>query len=203
MRKLKIFIMTFLFLAQAAASYATVVGQVGATYPIAEKDALTELKTKVRQVDWKKQFSGLKREARSFEPQDLKNLPKARHDRAFMVDPTYTLKSDIPDGKGGVLYPKGYTFNPLDYVSLPDVLVFIDGSDKKQVQWFQKSAWATYGNVEVLLTGGSYVEMEEKLGRTVFYAPAKVVKRFHITSVPSVLYQRGKLLEVDQFEIKK
>jgi len=25
---------------------------------------------------------------------------------------TYTTEIDVPDGKGGVLYPKGYTFNP-------------------------------------------------------------------------------------------
>jgi conjugal transfer pilus assembly protein TraW len=27
-----------------------------------------------------------------------------------------------------VLYPKGYSFNPLDYVSYPGVLVVIDGA---------------------------------------------------------------------------
>ena len=180
----------------------TVVGRAGAVYPIAEKDALSELMQKVRQVDWKRQFSGLGQSVQAFQPSDLARLPRARHDRTFMVDPTYTLPFDIPDGKGGILYPKGYTFNPLDYVSLPDVLVFIDGADKRQLEWFQNSPYAKAPNVMLLLTGGSYPEVEKKLQRPVFYAPEKVTKRFRIKAVPSVLYQRGKLLEVKEFEIK-
>ncbi len=180
----------------------TVVGKAGATNPIAEQDALSELMQKVKRVEWKKQFSGLRQSVRAFQPTDLARLPRARHDRTFMVDPTYTLPFDIPDGKGGILYPKGYTFNPLDYVSLPDVLVFIDGADKKQLEWFQESPYAKTPNVMLLLTGGSYPEVERKLQRPVFYAPEKITKRFQIEAVPSILYQRGKFLEVKEFEIK-
>ena len=180
----------------------TVVGRAGAVYPIAENDALTELMQKVRHVDWKRQFTDIRRSVRAFQPPDLANLPRARHDRTFMVDPTYTLLFDIPDGKGGILYPKGYTFNPLDYVSLPDILVFIDGADMKQLEWFQKSPYAKAPNVMLLLTGGSYPKVEQTLQRPVFYAPERIKKRFRIEAVPSVLYQRGKLLEVKEFEIK-
>ena len=180
----------------------TVVGRAGAVYPIAEKDALSELMQRVRQVEWKKQFSGIRQSVRAFQPTDLARLPRVRHDRIFMVDPTYTLPFDIPDGKGGILYPKDYTFNPLDYVSLPDVLVFIDGADKRQLEWFQKSPYAKAPNVMLLLTGGSYPEVEKKLQRPVFYAPEKITKRFKIEAVPSVLYQKGEFLEVKEFEIK-
>ncbi len=180
-----------------------IVGRAGAVYPIAEKDALSELMQKVRQIDWKRQFSDIKQSVQAFRPPDLARLPRAKHDRTFMVDPTYTLPFDIPDGKGGILYPKGYTFNPLDYVSLPDVLVFIDGADKKQLEWFQKSPYAKTPNVMLLLTGGSYPAVEQKLQRPVFYAPEKITKRFRIKAVPSVLYQRGKFLEVKEFEIRK
>ncbi len=181
----------------------TVVGRTGATYPIAEQDAMTELMRKVRQVDWKRQFADIGQSVRAFQPPDLARLPRAKHDRTFMVDPTYTLPFDIPDGKGGILYPKGYTFNPLDYVSLPDVLVFIDGADRRQLEWFQKSPYAKTPNVMLLLTGGNYPDVERKLQRPVFYAPEKITKRFRIEAVPSVLYQKGKFLEVKEFEIKK
>ena len=181
----------------------TIVGRAGATYPIAEQDAMTELMQKVRRVDWKRQFSDIRQSVRAFRPPDLARLPRAKHDSTFMVDPTYTLTFHIPDGKGGILYPKGYTFNPLDYVSLPDVLVFIDGADKRQLEWFQESPYEKAPNVMLLLTGGSYPEVEQKLQRPVFYAPEKITKRFRIEAVPSVLYQRGKSLEVKEFEIKK
>ena len=181
----------------------TVVGRAGAIYPIAEQDALNELMQKVKRVDWKRQFSEIEQSVQAFRPPDLARLPRAKHDRTFMVDPTYILPFDIPDGKGGILYPKGFTFNPLDYVSLPDILVFIDGADKRQLEWFQKSPYAKSPNVMVLLTSGNYPEVERKLQRPVFYAPEKITKRFRIEAVPSVLYQRGKLLEVKEFEIKK
>ena len=180
----------------------TVVGRAGATYTIAEQDAMTELLQKVRHVDWKRQFLDIRQSVRTFQPSDLARLPRARHDRTFIVDPTYTLPFYIPDGKGGILYPKGYTFNPLDYVSLPDILVFIDGADMKQLEWFQKSSYAKAPNVMLLLTGGSYPEVEKKFQRLVFYAPEKITKRFRIKAVPSVLYQKGKFLEVREFEIK-
>ena len=181
----------------------TIVGRAGAIYPIAEKDALSELMQRVSQVDWNKQFSVIRKSVRAFQPPDLARLPRARHDRTFMVNPTYTLPFDIPDGKGGILYPKGYTFNPLDYVSLPDILVFIDGADRRQLEWFQKSPYAKAPNVMLLLTGGNYPKVEKTLQRPVFYAPEKITKRFKIEAVPSVLYQRGKLLEIKEFEIKK
>ena len=211
MKKTSVTFMAFLLLAASFAAgcivpapgYAIVVGQAGATYPIAEKDALKEIKQRVKEVDWAKEREALKRSVLDYRPTDLPSLPRARRDRAFMVDPLYTLKRYIPDGKGGILYPKGYTFNPLDYLSLPDVLVFIDGDDKAQVEWFQKSAWSKYGNVQVMLTGGSYRETEKELERPVFYAPAQMIKRFRIAAVPSVLYQRGKLLEVKEFDIRK
>ena len=180
----------------------TVVGRAGATYPIAEKDALSELMQKIRQVDWKKQFSGLKQSALSFEPPDLARLPRAKRDRTFSVDPTYTLPFNIPDGKGGILYPKGYTFNPLDYVGLPDVFVFFDGGDKKQVEWFMRSPYAKESNVMIFLAGGSYLQLAKKLHRPIFYTTDQIARRFKLKAVPSVLFQQGKFLEVKEFEIE-
>ena len=190
--------------ADAVATSGVVVGQVGATYLIVERDAMSELMEKVRHVDWKRWMSGLRHDVETYRPSDLpeEKLPRARHEAAFMVDPTYTLPFDIPDGKGGILYPKGFTFNPLDYVSLPGAIVFIDGSDKKQVSWFKKSPYARSGAVMLLLTGGNYMKVERELGRPVFYADDQIVKRFDITALPAVIFQRGKLLEVTEIKIE-
>jgi len=187
----------------AAESYAAVVGSEGATYPIAERDALEELKERVGQVDWSRHFERLKKSLKSFRPENLSALPKAKENRTFTVDMTYTLDFDIPDGKGGILYPKGYTFNPLDYASLQNVLVFINGEDRNQVEWFRRSEYAKDPRAMLLLTGGSYVALSEKLQRPVFYATRQIVDRFKLQAVPSVLYQKGKLVEVKEFEIEK
>ena len=91
-------------------------GEVGRTWPIAEQDALTEIEAKARQVEWRKVLERKKVEAYQGPP-DKGSLPRARRDRTVPVDLTYTTSIDVPDGKGGILYPKGYTFNPLDYVT--------------------------------------------------------------------------------------
>ena len=41
---------------------------------------------------------------------------------------TYTTEIDVPDGKGGILYPKGYTFNPLEYLTYSKTIIVINGS---------------------------------------------------------------------------
>lgn len=185
-----------------AVSYASAAGSAGAVYPIAERDALEEIQERVGKVDWNSHFERLKKSLKSYRPGNLYPLPKAKEDRIFAVDLTYTLEFDIPDGKGGILYPKGYTFNPLDYAGLPNVLVFIDGEDRGQVEWFRRSEYAKNPGAMLLLTDGSYFSLSEKLHRPVFYATRQIVERFNLRAVPSVLYQKEKLVEVKEIGVK-
>jgi conjugal transfer pilus assembly protein TraW len=186
----------------APVSYASVVGSGGAVYPIHEKDALEELHERIKQVNWNRHLEGLGRSIKAYRPGTLHPLPKAREDRTFTVDLTYTLEFDIPDGSGGILYPKGYTFNPLDYAGLPNTLVFIDGEDTEQVAWFRNSGYAKNPRVMLLLTNGSHVSVSGKLQRPVFYATRQIAERFRLQAVPSVLYQKGRLVEVKEFAIE-
>lgn len=176
-------------------------GRVGAVYPIAEPDSLAEIREKAAKVDWKKVFDKekLTRKVRNFKPKDLKRLPAARRDRAFLSDLTYTLDVDIPDGKGGILYPKGYTFNPLDYLRFRRTIVVINGNDCRQVEWFRKSPWNKDTNVMLLLTDGGYFELGKRLRRPVFYASALIVDRLGLKAVPSVVRQQGRFMEVREY----
>ena len=91
-------------------------GNFGMTYRIAERDALTEIEERAKQVDWHKVLD--KRKIENYQgPPDRVRLPRAKRNRSFQVDMTYTTEIDVPDGKGGILYPTGYTFNPLDYIN--------------------------------------------------------------------------------------
>ena len=76
-------------------------------------------------AEWRKVLER-KKDERYLGPPDKGALPRARRDRTFPVDLTYTTSIDVPDGKGGILYPKGYIFNPLDYVIYPKTLVVND-----------------------------------------------------------------------------
>ena len=105
---------------------------------------------------------------------------------------------DISDGKGSVLYPKGYSFNPLDYLNMSSILVVIDADDSKQVGWFKSSVYAEDYRTRLLLSGGGYYDLSEELKRPVFYLQENVASRLQLSAVPSIVRQSGKKLEVTE-----
>ena len=89
-----------------ASMHAKVLGTYGVTYQISEKDALAEIEARARQVDWSKVLD--KKKVENYQgPPDRMSLPRAKRNRSFLVDMTYTTEIDVPDGKGGILYPEG------------------------------------------------------------------------------------------------
>lgn len=179
-------------------------GTFGATYPVMEKDAIEEIKENASKTDWSKHFNKKKiQEAvKGYRPDHIARLPRATHDRTFKVDMSYTLDFDIPDGKGGILYPKGYTFNPLDYVEFPNVLVVIDASDKEQVTWLTSSRYVKDYRTTLLITDGGFWDLSHNLKRPVFYAARQIVERLQLKAVPSVIRQSGRYMEINEIAIR-
>jgi len=133
-----------------------------------------------------------------YQPHNLKQLPAATENRTFLVDMTYTLTTDLFDRDGRLLYPKGYTFNPLDYVSFPGGMVVLDGANSKQLNWFKKSPYYENHQAKLLISGGYAYELVQELKRPVFYLTQKVSERLHLAVVPSVVVQQGKNLQVSE-----
>jgi len=194
-----------LLIALKSTAYAKDLGAVDATYPVLEKDGLQEIEERAGQIDWGKYFNKnkMKKMVTNFRPEDMTALKTAERNRTVTVDTTYILQYDIHDGKGGILYPKGYTFNPLDYVVFPNTLVFINGSDRMQVEWFKASAYYKDHKVMLLITDGSFQELSEGLKRPVYYAKREIVERFKLRAVPSVVIQKGRNMEVREIAIKR
>ncbi len=196
----------FVWLLVASTAVARDLGTFGAVYDIVEKDALKELEEKAKSVDFSKAVdrNALVRRARNFTPEDVKEMKMigpARKDHTFLVDMTYTLGRDIKDDKGNIVYPAGYTFNPLNYVAYPRTLVILNGKRPEQVRWFEESAYAKDAQVTLLLTDGSYSELSRYLRRPVFYASTKLIEAFEIQAVPSVVRQSGAYMEVTEVRI--
>ena len=177
-------------------------GNFGATYKIAEKDAITELKEKATQTDWKKHFGPEKTKAliENYRPEIVK-LPRAAENNSFLVDMTYTLEFDIPDGKGGILYPAGYRFNPLEYMNFFKTLVIFDGADKKQVKWC-RNIYADDYRFMLLITDGSCYNLSKLFKRPVFYASVDMIRRFGVRALPSLISQQKNYMEIKEIEIK-
>ena len=191
-----------LFCFSATAHAVVNIGTFGATYKIAEQDNLKEIKEIAGQVDWNKYFNpdNIESLLSNYKP-DLIKLPQAQRNQVRLIDMSYTLDMDIPDGKGGILYPRGYTFNPLDYSAFTKTMIVFDGTDPEQIKWAEKYIKSVY--IIPLITDGSCYDLSAKLQRPIFYATVDIIQRFQIQKVPSIIKQNGKYMEIREIEIQK
>ena len=202
MRKNIMFIIILINSIPAAVS-AKDLGTYGATYAIIEEDAIGYLKKAIAGFDMEKFKKSQIEKIRNFKPKDLVDLPVASQDRVFKVDMTGTIPDDIVGINGEVIYPKGYRYNPMEYVFMRRILVFIDGRDERQIQWYKKSLYTTDMRTMLLITDGSYWEVKNKLKTMVYYAKRKIIDRMGIKAVPSVAVQNKTELEVREYAIGK
>lgn len=197
-----ILILIMLFQLPAPFALAANAEVLGRTYPIIEKDALQEIEEKVKAVNWDSIIKKSREKAvENYRPGDLKNLPRSTQTKSYLVDMTYEMEFDVPDGRGGILYPKGYAFNPLDYKTFSSTLIVIDGTDPDQVEWFKHSPYTHALSTKLLLSDGAHLEAADVLDRPVFYLNEIIAKRFQLQAVPSVVKQNGRYMEVQQIDV--
>ena len=183
-------------------SRAEVLGSVGQVYDIAEKDALKEIEEKASKVDWAKYLAGASQKAANWRPQQPVSLPRALKPAKRLVDVSYVLDTDVPLPDGSGVYPKGYVINPLDMVQFPETMIVINGDDREQIQWFKKSNYFYDPSVFILLTDGEYSKIEKEIKRPVYFANAQIVDKFDVRSVPAVIKQAGKKMEITEIELE-
>lgn len=179
---------------------AEVIGTNGTTYPIAEPDAYEELMAKVRSINWDRIVKDYRADIDKSTKVSF-NLGRAREDKVFYVDPTYILTFDITDENGKIIYPKGFSFNPLDYINFPYYLVFFDGTSITEIAWLKKQEWFNNWNVMFILTKGDVIRAEKQLGRTVFVATPQMIEKFKISKTPSLVLTQNKQLVISEVGI--
>ena len=118
-----------------------------------------------------------------------------------MVDLTHTLEEDLVDAQGTILYPRGFTFNPLRYISLTGALVVIDGSDPEQVAWFKGSSYGSNRRALLLLSGGLAAPLRDELRRPVAYLTEDIVRRLQLRAVPSIVVERDSQLMIREVSL--
>ena len=170
---------------------------VGRTYPIVEPDILEELRQNATGID----VDALRDQHDRYQPSNLHKLPRAAADRVFTVDMTYTLDHDIQDEQERLLYPRGYTFNPLQYATLTGGLVVIDGSDPQQLDWFKASSYYQNHRAILLLTDGFAPKLKAELQRSVYYLTHDIAARLHLQAVPSVVIEQDNKLTVREVRL--
>lgn len=193
----------------ALALTATLVGTYGSTYDIAESDAITEIEQKVTDIDKDRIARELERSFRSYRPKDTVSLPPAETSHSYLVDLTYTLEYDIPrvDGQGrvtGILYPKGYRFNPAEYLPMdPPTLVVFNGKSDRELRWVKKH-YAKRPNMLICITEGDWFAVSKKLGLQVYYLKPVMAQKLALRSTVSVAYRAPdrKTIQVDVHAVR-
>jgi conjugal transfer pilus assembly protein TraW len=173
---------------------------IGRTWPIAEPDALAEIEAKVASLppDLSKAFGPRS----NWTALRAASLAVASENQVRAVVPFYTLDVDItlPDGK--TLYPKGYSFNPLAYVRLPQRLVIVHAND---LAWALKTARRSDF---ILLTAregdkaqdrGDPISLSERTGRAIYILEERVKDRLGLTAAPVIVAQAGQKLILTEF----
>lgn len=163
---------------------------IGQTYDINEPDALTEIEQKAASVDWNK---ALDKPVEQWSAMQGQALPYATETRSRSVIPFYTTEFEITDKTGKVTYPKGFTFNPLEFVTLPQRIVIID---PRQESWLADHVKVSD---QILFTGGNVLKAKDRLQVPVFILDAKTRSRLDIKVVPTIVEQKGKMLVLHEF----
>ena len=170
---------------------------VGPTSAVIESDLVDELRQRAVSVDLGQLHSAQAR----YQPANLHVLPRATKDTTTVVDLTHTLEQDLVDAQGTILYPAGFTFNPLRHVSLTGALVVIDGSDPEQVAWFQGSPYVKNHRALLLLSGGLAAPLRDELARPVAYLTEDIALRLQVRAVPSVVIEQENQLVIREVSL--
>jgi conjugal transfer pilus assembly protein TraW len=199
-----LFIIFTAFICSAITAHAEIIvlGTYGKTYPFAEKNFLTVIKNKAKKINWKKVIrnSHLKREVENFQPYNQEvALPEALHTKVFKPNMYYTLKFSIKNAKGQIIYPKGFRYKITNYITLPNILVVINGDNKKQVDWFRHSKYFNNISVMIMITKGNYYRLDKKFKIPVYYYMKQLQKRFRLKATPSVIWQKRHTIYVKQY----
>lgn len=177
---------------------------LGQSYDFAEKDIIELIHEHINKnkdeinarLDSERDKS--KERIKNFKPKGLIPLESATQDRVFYPPLEYTLKEDIVGADGRVIYKKGYSFNPADYVKLHYAMVVIDATNKREVEWLKQSGYLNSIAYRILLSDGSYHDMINELEQEVFYLMPEIRKKFQIQKTPSIIKQIENKIEVKE-----
>ncbi len=171
--------------------------QVGQTYSVVESDLLSDIEDVARDTDWP---TVLNKEQDEWSAFSGVPLPEAQEDKVRRFIPWHTTDFEIKDPRTGkVLYPKGFTFNPLQYVSMPFRILVVGPSHD---DWLLANLT---GNDNVIYTHGNVIKKSNELDlkRAVYVLNHEVVNAMKLEKVPSIVEQYNQAYQITEIDIDK
>ena len=180
-------------------------GVIGPLYPIAEPSLLALIQSRLRELTANGGLERLQRESQARiqrqieDPAPVAGITRTATARTFHVDPSIEVPYPISDADGRLIVAPGTRVNPLDVVSLSRPLFFFDARDAEQVERARRELTEHRGQVKLILTGGSYLDLMRRWKQTVYYdQQGLLTTRLGIRQVPARVTQDGKRLRIDK-----
>ena len=198
-----------ILLTLSAGSGAKDLGTWGNVFEPAEQDMLTFIQNRLKGMEQTGELDRLREAAtarvkeHAVRPTPVEGLSKAVTYRSFAWDPTFTVKETITDMKGNVVARKGDTVNPLDKVPFSQVLYFIDGDDREQVNWTRQQI-AGQTDFKVILVKGNIRESSDALNERIYFDQSGVLTRkFGFEHIPARISRDGRVMKVEEIPVKE
>ena len=165
---------------------------LGKTYEIKEKNPTEEIQSRAKKMDWKTIYQkGKKLDL------PIVSLSRATKNRTFIHEVMNTIEMDVKDPRTGlILYPKGYTFNPLEYIQLPTF--YIIENNEKDIIWL-KNQEVHIG--DMVLTTGDPFKLAAKIGKKVMILKQDMKDKLKLENLPARVSQIGSKLKVEEFKV--
>jgi conjugal transfer pilus assembly protein TraW len=187
-------------------------GTYGETFPIHEQSLLEVIKAKLQDLAQTGKLAAhqetiLKKAKEQFNrPSAVRGIQKTVNPKSLAYDPSITVPYDLKDHEEKIFHKKGTTVNPLDTHAFQHPFLFVDGDDPEQVAWAirQHQQADPSHKPKIVLVQGAPFEVSKRWGLPIYFDQSGVlVKKFGITQVPAKVSQKGKILLVDEVEIRK
>jgi conjugal transfer pilus assembly protein TraW len=199
----KTLLVLLLLLFSSKAVVAKDYGIHGTTYQISEKDFLKDISEKLQAAQKDGKLAKFQNDLKTQmvtsvnSPKGVDGITKASTNREWFFDPSISKPTDLADQTGKVFYRAGTKVNPLDYISMTQALIFIDGDDEIQVKWALKQYKQLKSKAKIILIRGKIIDlMRAKKVRFYFDQGGNLTSKFSIKAVPAVVEQEGKMLKV-------
>jgi len=206
-KRLQLCALTLLILSASAG--AKDLGTWGNVFEPAEQDMLDFIQNRLKGMEQSGELDRLKNEAtervkqNAVRPKPVEGLTRALKYRAFAFDPTLTVQETLTDMKGNIIARKGDKVNPLDKVPFSQVLYFIDGDDKEQVDW-TKQQIAGQTNFKIILVNGNIKETSDALDERIFFDQSGVLTRkFGFEHIPVRISRDDRVLKVEEIPVRE
>lgn len=168
---------------------------LGETYDVLERNPSDEIKDIAGTKDWKAIYEkGL----------DLKfpepTIARATRNNEFVHEVLNTIDMDVRNpNTGQILYPKGYTFNPLAYLGAMKLPTFIVVSNhEKDIEWLQQQ------NITpntMILSVDDPLGLSKKINHKVMLLKDDLREKLKINFYPAIAQQVGVKIKVNEYHV--